>query len=152
MDFVAWSEAELNRLNDDGDEMQARMNRHLLSMVKVFDDEGHSGFSASYAVSMLERLLRMKPVTPLTGEDDEWNDVGDGVEQNKRCSSVFRKNRDNATAYNIDGKVFSDNGGRSWYTCRESHVPVAFPYTVPLCPERVILRGEEADQCSTSSS
>ena len=29
----------------------------------------------------------------LTGEDDEWNDLGDGTQQNRRCPSVFRKHR-----------------------------------------------------------
>ena len=41
------------------------------------------------------------------------------------------------TAYDIDGKVFSDDG-EVWYTNRNSRVNVTFPYVVPDKPEYVI--------------
>lgn len=107
------------------DEMQALMNRGLLELVLVFSTHGHSGFSASYATSMLEKLLRYKPLRPLTGEDDEWVEVSDGMWQNNRCSHVFKDAE--RGAYDIDGKVFREPSGAT-YTSRESHTTVAFPY------------------------
>lgn len=65
------------------------------------------------------------------------------MQQNKRCSSVFRRHFDNGTAYDIDGKVFSDDGGKTFYSCRESRIPVTFPYYPKEKPERVILPQEE---------
>lgn len=142
MGLVAYAEQELNLIGmHDDDDMNGTMRRHLLHMIKEFSDEGHSGFSASYALQCLQKLLRFKPISPLTGDDDEWHDVSSisGVPhfQNKRCGSVFKDGKD-GEAYDIDGKVFwewaKDEDGnpfKSYYTGRESRVPVTFPYTVP---------------------
>lgn len=136
MEFVEWAKSELDRLVKDDDEMQKAINADILEIVEVFAKQGHSGFSGSYALSILTRLLDWKPITPLTGEDDEWNEVGEGVYQNKRCSSVFKEN---GQAYWMDGKIFSDDGGQTWWTNRNSRVPVTFPFTMPDHPEKVIL-------------
>lgn len=125
-----YAEAELARLlgDPDGDEMQLVMNKHLVRMVRVFAREGHSGFSAGYAIACLEKLLRFEPLTPLTGEEDEWNDIsdmhGEPCWQNRRCGRVFR---DATGAYDIEGKVFVDPDGCS-YTSRDSRVYITFPY------------------------
>jgi len=114
---------------DGEDEMQREMNRGLLQLLAVFSLQGHSGFSASYATSALEKLLRYQPLGPLTGEPDEWIDHGDGVYQNKRCGHVFKQpDRFNGQAYDLDGRVFREPSG-ACYTNRNSMVPITFPYT-----------------------
>ena len=142
MSLVKYAETELDIIGmTDEDEYNGMMRKHLLHMVNEFAEEGHSGFSASYALQCLEKLLRFKPLSPLTGEDDEWNDVteisGMPHYQNKRCSSIFKDGKD-GEAYYIRGKVFWEwvrdedgNPYKSYYTCRDSRVPVTFPYTVP---------------------
>lgn len=109
----------------DGDEMQAEMNRALREIVFVFGSQGHSGFSAGYAADALEKLLRFEPLRPLTGEPDEWTEVGTGLWQNRRCSRVF-KDAD-GRAYDIDGRVFREPNG-CCYTSADSRVYVTFPY------------------------
>ena len=94
MSLVQYAESELDRIGmtDDGD-MNGMMRKHLLHMVKEFADEGHSGFSASYALQCLKKLLNFKPLSPLTGEDDEWTDVSSisGVPHyQKQTVSVYR--------------------------------------------------------------
>ena len=144
MSLVSYAESELNLIGlTDEDEYNAMMRKHILHMIKEFADEGHSGFSAPYAIQILTKLMSFKPLTPLTGEDDEWTNVsvyGDGTPhyQNKRLSSVFK---DKDEVYNIDGKVFwewyKDEDGKpvkTYYTSRDSRVPVTFPYTVPDKP------------------
>jgi hypothetical protein len=141
--LVEWAKKELNHIGGENDEMQQEMNKDILQIVEVFSEQGHSGFSASYALNIIKRLLDWKPITSLTGEDSEWVEVSErkglSFQQNNRCSSVFRENNDNSTAYYIDGKVFSNDGGKSWYTNRDSRVSVVFPYYVPEKPERIIL-------------
>lgn len=110
----------------DGDEMQELMNRGLLDLILVFSTQGHSGFSASYATSVLEKILRYEPLGPLTGEDREWIQVADNMWQNKRCGHVFKD--DTGYAYDIDGKIFREPSGAT-YTNINSRVPVIFPYT-----------------------
>ena len=142
MSLVQYAESELDRIGmTDADEYNGMMRKHLIHMVKEFADEGHSGFSAGYAITCLRKLLRFKPLSHLTGEDDEWTEVSSisGVPhfQNKRCGSVFKDGKD-GQAYDIDGKVFwewaKDEDGqpyKTYYTAFESRVPVTFPYDVP---------------------
>ena len=146
--ILSHAEDELNRIGmteDSPDEMNRMMRKHVLHMMQEFASEGHSGFSASYAISILTKLMDFKPLSPLTGEDDEWVNVREyGSEphyQNIRKSSVF-KDAD-GSCYDIDGKVFwewampyeeGEKPYKSYYTNRESRVPVTFPYTVPDKP------------------
>lgn len=148
MTLLSHAEEELRRIgmgpDCDPEDMNGMMRKHILHMMQEFANEGHSGFSASYAISILTRLMDFKPLSPLTGEDDEWHDISEygGYPtkwQNKRKSSVFKDS--NGECYDIDGKVFwewyrSEEGTpvKSYYTCRDSRVPVTFPYTVPDKP------------------
>jgi hypothetical protein len=36
------------------------------------------------------KLAKFEVLSPLTGADDEWNDVSDGLWQNNRDSAVFK--------------------------------------------------------------
>jgi hypothetical protein len=124
------------------DEMQEAICNHVIKLLEVFSDEGHSGSSAPYAINLFNRLAKFEPIAPLTGEDWEWVETSRGVLQNKRASHVF-KDIETGEAYDIDGKVFWEWAGtkeepyKSYYTCRESRVPVTFPYKVPEKPEYV---------------
>ena len=128
------------------DEMQELMCKQVLELLDLFSTHGHSGSTAPYAISLFEKLASFKPVTPLTGEDWEWNEICDGrtdgvtVFQNKRASHVFKQSdRFDGQPYDIQGKVFwnwvsypdVDDGKpfKSHYTSSDSHVPVTFPYT-----------------------
>lgn len=120
------------------DEMQEMICNHVMKLLEVFADEGHSGSSAPYAINLFSKLAKFEPVAPLTGEDWEWTDVGEQsggpLWQNKRCSHVFK---DKDGAYDIDGIVFYDwhtdeetgEKYKSHFTSRESRVSVTFPYT-----------------------
>jgi hypothetical protein len=136
MSFKSHAEKELalSGLGPDCTDINKMMRDHILKMIEVFADEGHSGFSASYAVSILEKLLRFEPITPLTGDDDEWMEVHNGTYQNNRCGRVFKD--ENGNAYDIEGRVFYDEyidedgeTRKSHFTCFESRTPVTFPYT-----------------------
>ena len=122
------------------DEMQEAICNHILKLLEVFGDEGHSGSSAGYAIHMFEKLAMYEPIFPLTGEDWEWNDVSEHSPdstwyQNKRCPHVF-KDAD-GRAYDSNGKVFwewwtnpeTGEKSKSHYTNSESRVYIEFPYT-----------------------
>lgn len=98
---------------------------NVMELIRTFAAQGHSGSSAPYCISMFETLAKYEPIGPLTGEDDEWVEVSDGLFQNRRCGRVFREN---GRAYDIDGQVFIDQHGLA-YTNRDSRVYVTFPYT-----------------------
>ena len=120
------------------DEMQEAICEHVLKLLDVFADEGHSGFSASYTINLFAKLAKFEPIVPLTGEDWEWHEASPGVFQNKRCSHVFKqKDRFDGQAYDINAKVFWNwyiekefvAISKIHYTGRDSFVPITFPYT-----------------------
>lgn len=89
----------------------------VVAMMETFTAYGHSGGSAYLTLQAFAKLADHKPLTPLTGEDDEWIDrtelnSGTPMWQNKRCSSVF-KDKDDA-----------------WIIIDKGVVPIKFPYTV----------------------
>jgi hypothetical protein len=126
----------------------------VIKMIEQFADEGHSGMSANITISLFQRLAHFEPLTPLTGENDEWNDISDDsftafaitepdeetndiisainsskpckkLWQNKRCSHVFK---DEDGAYDSEGRIFREPSG-ACFTSKDSRVPVTFPYT-----------------------
>lgn len=154
MSLVEHAKKELERLSNncndqEGFEMQEVINKDIISIVEVFANQNHSGFTASYVIEMLEQLLKYRPLTPLTGNDDEWIDISESngncaMWQNNRAPMIFKD--DTGKAYNIEGKVFSDDNGESWFTNGDSRVEITFPYNLPLQPEYILVEREEAEE------
>lgn len=144
--LVDYAKEELKRIGmiDSGEPYNDWAAKAILDLIELFSSQDHSGFSASYVNNAFSRLAMFKPLTPLTGEDDEWRERPSGGFQNKRYSAVFKDSKD-GTAYNIEGKVFSDDG-EVWYMCKDSRVNVTFPYVVPDKPERVYKNKEESER------
>ena len=141
----AMNELDLIGMTEDSEDINKAMRDHILHMVKEFSDEGHSGMSASYAIQLLTNLLNYKPLTPLTGADDEWIEHGHDCFQNKRCFHVFKDGKD-GQAYDSDGIVFyewlTDEDGerfKSHFTSKDSRVFIEFPYT-PTREYREVVR------------
>jgi hypothetical protein len=139
--LVKFAKRELKSMIESKDKIDREMAKGVIKLVDVFSKQGHSGFSAPYALSLFKSLASFTPLSPLTGEDDEWNDVsemsGSPMWQNKRYSAVFKE--ENGLVYNVDGKVFESPDG-SRYTNRDSRVEVTFPYKIP---ERIVVKVDE---------
>ena len=117
-------------IDEEEDGPNKWIQENILELLKVFSEQGHSGFSASYCVGMFKKLAMFEPLAPLQGTDDEWNDIGGEMGgkscfQNNRCSHVFKDG--DGKAYDINGKVFCtpDKGS---YTSGDSRVFIKFPY------------------------
>ena len=127
MNLEHYAQAELQAagLFDKTSDYGGMLGEATMRLIRVFATEGHSGFSASLAIKLFEKLARFEPITPLTGNDDEWVGVSSGLFQNRRCSTVF-KSPDGA--YDIEGRIFREPDGSTFIT-GDSHTPVTFPYT-----------------------
>lgn len=110
--LVAYAKNELQiagLLKDNPDaEYDGMLGESILEMVSIFARQGHSGNSASATISLLENLLRFRPITPLTYGPEEWNDVsafcsGRPHWQNKRKSTTFSDDG-GLTHYDLDDK------------------------------------------------
>ena len=100
------------------------LGENVMELVKVFIKQGHSGMSASIALALFKQVASFLPLSPLTGEDSEWQEISPGLFQNLRCSHVF-KEQDGT--YDAEGKIFEEPDG-SCYTGFGSRVPITFPY------------------------
>ena len=85
-DLVKFAEKELDLIGETDP-----MRKDLLALVKLFNDQNHSGFSATFSISRLSFLLNFKPLSDLTYKKDEWEKVGHKMYQNKRDFSVFKE-------------------------------------------------------------
>lgn len=136
------------------DDMQQSLCENIMKMLDVFCEEGHSGSSAPYAINLFKRLASWEIIGPLTGADEEWNEVDDGVFQNKRCTAVFKQaDRFDGKPYWLNGKVFwewcsipdIDDGKpfKSYFTSGDSFVPIELPWTQPEKSEYIFRPTEE---------
>ena len=50
------------------DEMQEAICNHVLALLDLFSNEGHSGTTAPYAINMFKTLASFEPLVPLTGD------------------------------------------------------------------------------------
>jgi hypothetical protein len=132
MDYkdYAKSEFKLSGWSDENGKFKCKMQEalclNILELLDKFSKQEHSGTTAPYVLGLFNQLAQFRPITPLTGEDSEWNEVGTDMWQNKRYSSVF-KGAD-GKAYDIDAKVFREPDG-SCYTKACQRIYIEFPYT-----------------------
>ena len=145
MSMMEWAKRELDlagfKESDDPDDIDNWMRNDVLKLLEMFVEQGHSGFSANYAIKLFQTLASWKPLSPLTGEPDEWTEVGPDVWQNKRASNVFKG--EDGRAYWSDGIIFwawftPEEGEpyKSYFNSRDSRVFIdSFPWTMPEKPE-----------------
>lgn len=72
-----------------------RLAEDVLALITLFAAQGHSGGSAPVVASLFARLATYEPISPITGDPDEWGAVGPSTTggqlwQNKRCSALFK--------------------------------------------------------------
>ena len=148
--MLIWAENELKLAgydpNGDPDDVNTWLAEGTMELLEIFSNQGHSGSSASYAIALFETLALCKPISPLTGNDDEWDEVDENFFQNRRNPVIFKNGKD-GQAYWVEGKVFwnwcsvpdlyDGKPFKSYFTCKESSVNIDFPWTQPEKPEYV---------------
>lgn len=124
------------------DEMQDYMELCVLEVIDTIYEQGHSGFSHGYMIGLLIPLLRDLPITPLTGHEWEWQKPSYAdYYQNTRCFSVFKDGPD-GTAYNSQGYAFSDDGGKTYYTSKDSRKYLTLPCSSKDLETQYIIKEE----------
>lgn len=94
-------------ISDDPNSIDSMMRKIILELVEVFSKQGHSGFSASMAIDLTQRLLRYEALTPLTNAPDEWNEIA----ENYGGPNLWQSRR--------QSEAFSHDGGRTYYLLAE---------------------------------
>lgn len=121
MSIIDHARSELTRAGAS-EEYKALLVKAMEEFFEEYDSGGAVAVMLPRFTGDLQRLIAGKPLSPLTGAEDEWNDVSNGGPpswQNKRCSSVFK---------DADGRCYDiDTPGRPTIT---------FPYS----PEKAEVR------------
>lgn len=85
---------------------QEYINKQILDIVAAINSPELTGFALSYIMETLQALTRFQNLTPLSLNDDEFEEVfreGDDIlYQNKRNFSVFKSTKNGV--YHLDGQ------------------------------------------------
>lgn len=88
--LVAHARRELALIGEDD-----WLTEGLCKVITAFAEMGHSGFSAEHSTTVLEKLLRYRPLSPITDDPAEWEDrsemSGYPIWQNVRDSRAMSK-------------------------------------------------------------
>ena len=126
-------------------------------LLKVFEAQGHSGYSAMVVCSIFERLVKGKPLTPVKDEEDQWCNaytIGKFPEkryQHKRMSSLFKHVSPDGTVsyYDIDRVRAYDKENGSFSTHHiDKIVSKYFPIKFPYVGEEIKVHVEDIDSDS----
>ena len=154
------AERELKFIGYDGkDEYNNMAKAAIMELLTTFANQGHSGFSANYIVNLFNKLAKYETLSPLKGNDDEWNDVSDMSGDRK---TLFQNNRDGRVFKNEKGAYFLDaivwqetiNDDVNHFTDKDSNRYIkSFPFTpktfyVKVDKERNVLDTEEYNKAN----
>lgn len=126
--WLEWCKEEIERaglFDPEVDFYGGQTGKALLELCELFDKQNHSSRSAAVVVFLFKRLIEHNPLTPLTGEDDEWIELKPGLYQNKRCPTVFKQD---GKAYQIDYYVFREPDGTCYTNSKSKKEIKSFPY------------------------
>ncbi len=116
--------------DDDGPSMLGYVEMcydAALALYNLFADQGHSGMSAYVTKNMFVQLVNGDPLSPITGDEEEWYNADPNYEngelvgysrQNNRMTSLFKYyDKDmNHTKYSYNGIVEVVNDDKVWQT------------------------------------
>ena len=120
-----------------------------LEAFEVLCKQGHSGMSIGFTRNILNRLISVKPLTPIEDTEDVWNVVdrrdGKVIYQCKRMSSLFKRvdengvvtYSDNDSCVCVDMETGSTYGSGLVRKIYEEMYPVTLPYMPPTYPDKV---------------
>lgn len=113
----AKSELRAAGLFDEDSDFNGEIGVQVTALVETLTAYGHSGGSLELTLEIFDKIAHHMPLSPLTGEDDEWETPpsaapGIGIKVNRRCTQVFK---DDDMAWDI----------------RYGRKPITFPYTPP---------------------
>lgn len=106
--LVRYAKDEMMRagLYDADSDYGGMLANAVMNLVKAFSGEGHSGCSAGMAMDIFNKLARFQPLTPLSSDPTEWQDMG-GYGLNPGEKSFHQSTR--------QPNVFSRDSGVTWY-------------------------------------
>jgi hypothetical protein len=85
----ARSELERAQMFDDDADYGGMLADGVMELIELFAKQGHSGMSGSMTLHLFSELADFNPITPITDDPSEWNEVCEGVWQCARRGDAF---------------------------------------------------------------
>lgn len=105
---VGFNPREITSIESDEDYTDSIANS-VLELLKVFAQQGHSGFSGAQTIELFYKLAKWENLGPLTDDPDEWFDlVGAGMVVDDGESARYQNKR-NSSCFSYDLKTYYDN-------------------------------------------
>ena len=140
MTWKDWALEEIRKAGFYDDDDYEKVGKVLEKLVDVFAEQDHSSFSANWVASLFYRLVKWKPLSPVTNNPEEWMAVAEGkgeiLYQSLRCPSLLatgsqlKKNQ----AEDMDYYYKVDEQKRT-YQDKDCGKIVNLPYMPPIEPE-----------------
>lgn len=153
-------ENEINQCKKEADYQPGNEDYGLMCydaaerLLEVFEEQGHSGYSAQVVKQIFCRLIEGKPLTPVKDEADQWRNAytiekfPEKRYQHKRMSSLFKYVALDGTIsyYDID-RVRAYDKDHGSFSNHHINVIVSeyFPITFPYVGEEVKAHVEDID-------
>ena len=134
VEFAKREFSELGWLDGD-DKMQKLVCENVIELLQAFSNQGHSGFSGGYILSLFSQLVNFNPITEVKDENLFWSGCGRDVMQHKKMPTIFKSN---GKTYWIDGVVFECDSGTRW-SSSDSKMIVDMPLRASDLKTEVIL-------------
>jgi len=133
-ELVRFAKDELSYYEKSPDQGIQKTKKKVIELMKAFDDPKMSSMERIAVVSLFAKLAYHIPLSPLTGKDEEWEEVTTDKNednpikwQNKRCPRVYK--RANGTAFDSAAIIYSYGDG-IWFRNEQSNIDITFPYKV----------------------
>lgn len=131
-------------------------------LLNVFEEQGHSGYSAMVVCSIFEHLVKGKPLTFIKDEEDQWYNAyttekfSEKRYQHKRMSSLFKHVAPDGTVsyYDIDRiRIYDQNGSPFSFSTHhiDNIVSEYFPIKFPYIGEEIKVRINDFDDIETAN-
>lgn len=149
--------------NQNDIDAQVSINKSIWNVLEKIDEESlMEPVYFKYALTIMSKLVSHIPLTPLTGEDDEWNTEMETVEdkehnfeikfqRNVRYPNLIRVDGDNKKAIDLEGIVlYNKEESLQTYATAEFYDKfpnyyVTFPYILNPKPQMIEVKSLKID-------
>jgi len=135
-DMAQWAREELEQagLFDKDSDYDGMIGQAVMNLIDEFSKQGHSGFSTRMVSTIFDRLLRSKPLSPLTSNPTEWMQVsedmcgkGTVLHQSRRSPSCFSTDG-GVTYYDLDEFSEEDRLEHDWVPTNPKRLHTSEPH------------------------
>lgn len=93
MNLKNYAKTELEKagLFDQDSVYNGKIGDAVYKLIELFSSQGHSNMSGQITLSIFNKVVNWEPLSPITGEKDEWMETDFSILQNKRLLSLFEK-------------------------------------------------------------